>query len=112
MKMCVAQTSIPFFSRGGRVSAIYKSIIIILLVNLPLVFIYKFRKKETQLQPRTIGEPREHRLGEVLQGRSKLKFKSYYLYSLNLPLAFIFKCHFDKFQNQQGSSQKSNDHTF
>ena len=30
------------------------------------------RKKEIQLQPP--GEPREHRLGEVLQGRSKSKF--------------------------------------
>ena len=48
--------------------SIYKSIIIIFLVNLPLVYIYKFRKKEIQLQPP--GEPREHRLGEVRQGQT------------------------------------------
>ena len=41
-------------------------------MNLPLVFIYKFRLKEIQLQPP--GEPREYRLGEVLQGMSKSKF--------------------------------------
>ena len=48
-------------------------------VNLPLVFTYKFRKKEIQLQPPE--EPREHRLGEVLQGRSKSKF--------NIILSFV-----------------------
>ena len=36
-------------------------------VNLPLVFINKFHNKEIQLQP--AGEPREQRLGEVVQGR-------------------------------------------
>ena len=41
-------------------------------MNIPLVFLYKFRKKEIQLKPQ--GEPREHHLGEVLQGRSKFKF--------------------------------------
>ena len=55
----------PFFC----ISDIYKSIIIIFSVNLPLVFIYKFCKKEIQLQPR--GEPRENSLREVLQGRAK-----------------------------------------
>ena len=55
-----------------NISAIYESIIIIFPVNLPLVFINKFRKKVIQLQPP--GEPREHRIGEVLQGRSKYKF--------------------------------------
>ena len=69
-------------------------------VNLPLVFIYKLSKKEIQLQPQ--GEPnRVHRLGEVLQGRSKSKFNiilSFFI--LYLPLVFIFKWYFDKFQNQ------------
>ena len=37
-----------------------------------LVFIHNLCKKENQLQPP--GEPREHRLGEVLQGRSKSNF--------------------------------------
>ena len=46
--------------------------ILIFSVNLPLVYIYKFRKKETKIQPP--GEPREHRLGEALQGTSKSKF--------------------------------------
>ena len=65
-----------------NISAIYKSIIIIFSVNFPLVFIYKFRKDffKNQIQP--LGEPREHRLGEVLQGRSKLKF--------NIILSFFF----------------------
>ena len=36
------------------------------------IYTYKFRMKEIQLQPS--GEPREHRLGEVLQGWSKSKF--------------------------------------
>ena len=65
-----------------NISAIYKSIIIIFSVNFPLVFIYKFRKDFfiNQIQP--LGEPREHRLGEVLQGRSKLKF--------NIILSFFF----------------------
>ena len=60
-----------------NISAIYKSISIFLSANLPFVFIYKF----CQLQPP--GEPREYRLGEVLQGRAKSKVK------LNLPLVFI-----------------------
>ena len=71
MKLCVAQISITrFFSRKIErlnISAIYKSIIIICAVNISLLFIYKFRKKEIQLQPPR--EPREHRLGEVRQGR-------------------------------------------
>ena len=52
-----------------NISSLYFSIIIIFSMNLHLVFIYKFRKKDIQLQPP--GEPREHRLDEVLQGRSK-----------------------------------------
>ena len=56
-------------------------------MNFPLVLnIYKFRKKEIQLQ--SPGEPREHRLGEVLQGRSKSKFNiilSISFFSLNIP---------------------------
>ena len=82
----LAQTSITRFFTSSfpkfeklNISATYKSIIIIFSVNLPLVFIYKFRKKEIQLQPP--GEPREHRLGQVLQGRSKSKF--------NIILSFI-----------------------
>ena len=71
---------------------------IIFSANFPLVFKYKFRRTEIQLQP--TGDPREHRLGEVLQGRSKSKFNHIIFFSLNLPLVFIFKWHFDKFQNQ------------
>ena len=66
-------------------------------MNLPLVFIYKFRKKEIQIQPP--GEPREHRLGEVLQGRWKSKC-NIILSFFSLNLSFIFKWHFDKFQIQ------------
>ena len=51
------------------------------------MYIYKFRKNVIQLQPP--GEPREHRLGKALQGRSKSKF--------NIILSFF---HFDNFQNQ------------
>ena len=42
-------------------------------------------------------------MGEVLYGRSKSKFNTILLFfssSLNLPLVFIFKWHFDKFQTQ------------
>ena len=59
----------PFFRKVGKlnISVIYKSIIIFFLVNLPLVFIYKFCKKEIQLQPpEEPQEPQEHRLGEGL----------------------------------------------
>ena len=43
---------------------------------------YKYGKKEIQLQPP--GEPREHRLGEVLNGRSKSKFNITLSYSIVL----------------------------
>ena len=56
-----------------------------LIVNLPLVFICKFREKEINLQPP--GEPREHRLDEVIQGRSKSKFN----------ISFLFQSSFDIF---------------
>ena len=48
-----------FFSIAEKfnIPAIYKSIILIFLVNLPLVFIYKFYNKDIQIQPP--GEPRE-----------------------------------------------------
>ena len=65
-------------------------------MNLSFIFVNKFRKKEIQHQPP--GEPRAHRLGEVLQGWSKSKFNV--ILSLNLPLVYIFKFNLDKFQNQ------------
>ena len=43
-----------------------------------------------QLQPP--GEPREHRLGEVLQGRSKYKLKSYYLFLKTFKLSEVLVC--------------------
>ena len=66
MKSPVAQTFIVLKDKYLR-----QSIIIIFSVNLPLVFICKFRKKEIQLQPP--GEPLEHQHGKALQVRSKFK---------------------------------------
>ena len=57
---------------------------------------------EVQLQPP--GEPREHRQGEVLRGRSKSKF------NVILSLVFIFKWHFDKFQNNQPPGEPREHH--
>ena len=69
MKLFVAQTSIIRFF---FISAIYKSILLIFSLNLPLVFIYKFYQKEIKiLLP---GEPREQHIGKVRQGTLKLKF--------------------------------------
>ena len=48
-------------------------------MNLPLVFIYNFCKKEIEIQPP--GDPLEHRLGKVLQGKNKSK--------LNIILSFF-----------------------
>ena len=56
------------------------TLIIIFSVNLPLVFIYKFCKKEIKLQQP--GKPWEHRLGEVPQGRLKSKFNMTLSYSI------------------------------
>ena len=52
-----------------------------------------YKIKEIQLQPP--GEPREHHLGEVLQGRTKSKFNiAYYLlffkYSFSIHLLLVF----------------------
>ena len=58
---------------------------------------YKFRKKE--IQPQTPGDPREHRLGKVLQRRSKSNFNIMFFF-FNFPLVFTFKRHLDKFQNR------------
>ena len=55
----------------GRLSFMNFFVIIIFSVNLPLLSIYKFWKREIQLQPP--GEPQEHHRGEFLQGRSKSK---------------------------------------
>ena len=57
MNFFVAQTSITFFSMFEKLntSTIYKSIILIFSVNLPLVFFYKIYEKEIQ----TRREPRE-----------------------------------------------------
>ena len=66
MNFFVEQTSIfRCFLKVEKlnISTIYKSIIIIFSVNLPLVIIYKFWKKEIQLQPP--WEPQEYRIGEV-----------------------------------------------
>ena len=51
--------------------------------NIPLVFIYKFRENEILLRPP--GEPRDHRQGDVLQGRVKsilniILFFSFYVF--------------------------------
>ena len=51
---------------------------------------------------------REPRLGDVLQGMSKSKFSIKLSFSLNLPLVFIFKCNFDKFQNQPPGEPREN----
>ena len=76
MKFFVAQTSITrFFSsifEKLNIFANYKPIILIFVMNLPLVFIYKFYKKETQIKPP--GESREQYLGVVRQGTLKFKF--------------------------------------
>ena len=63
----------PFFSTVEKlnISAIYKAIVIIIPVNLPMVLIYKFFKKEIQIQP-PVG-PQEQHLSEVWYGTSKLK---------------------------------------
>ena len=63
-----------------------------------MVFIFKCHFDKFQNQPP--GEPREHHLREVLQGRSKSKLKSYYLFCFKSSFGIYFKCHFDKFQNQ------------
>ena len=66
-------------------------------MNLPLVVLLERNSTPTP----TPGEPREHRVGEVLQGRSKTKFNIILsFFSLNLPLVFIFVWLFDKFHNQ------------
>ena len=64
-------------------------------MNLSLVFI---RKKEIQLQPP--GEPRDHRLGEVLQGRSKSKFYIILSFFLKIFLYLSSGVIFHKFQNK------------
>ena len=54
-----------FFSKFKKIniSLIYKAIIVIFSVSLPMVNIYKFCKKEILIQPP--GEPREQHLGDV-----------------------------------------------
>ena len=52
-----------------------------------LVFIHNLCKKENQLQPP--GEPREHRLGEVLQGRSKSNFNIILSFFLQIFLRYL-----------------------
>ena len=54
-----------------------------------MVFLYKFREKEIQIQ--SPGEPREQYLGEVRQGTSKLKFNMY-------PYFFVFQPKFLDFK--------------
>ena len=55
-------------------------------VNLPIVFIFFYFVKKVPIQPP--GEPREHHLGEVLQGRSRSKF-NIILYYLIWKLCFF-----------------------
>ena len=52
-------------------SAIYKSIILIILVNLPS-YLSTFLYKKVQIQQPE--EPREQHLGEIRQGMLKVKF--------------------------------------
>ena len=56
--------------------------IIIFSLNLPLVFIFKQHFDRFKNQPP--GEPQEHHLGEVLQGRSKSNFNVILSYSIVL----------------------------
>ena len=88
----VAETSITCFLCFVRkveklnISAIYKSIIIIISANLPFIFIYKFLFKKKSNKPKKLQpseEPGEHHQGEVPQVRLKSKLISYNL--------FIFK---------------------
>ena len=83
-----AQTSITFYFLQwlkSHISAIYKLIILIFLVNLPLVFIYKFYMKEIQIQ-QLPGEPWEQHLGEVRQGTLKFNISNHHIFSVNLPI--------------------------
>ena len=94
----VEQTSITF--KGWKVKDLRH-----LLTNHQNFFsessfgIYIHVSKKNQLhQP---GKPREHRLGEVLQRRSKSKLYIIPVFCFfKLTLVFIFKFHFDKSQNQ------------
>ena len=67
MKFFVAQTSgTRFFSSivvKLNISIISKTIILIFEVNLPMVKINKFQKKEIWIQPP--GEPQEQHLGDI-----------------------------------------------
>ena len=74
--------SSSFFSKFKKlsISLIYKAIIIC-SVNLPMVNIYKFKKKETLIQPP--GEPREQHLDLPCLGRA-----SFY-WGRRLPLSQI-----------------------
>ena len=73
-----------------NISATYKSIIQFFSGNLPLVFIYKFYKKEIQIQPPR--EPREQHLGEIRQETLKLKFNisNHHNFLVNIPIVFIY----------------------
>ena len=66
-------------------------------MNLPLVFIYKLHKEEIQLQ--LPGEPREHCIGEVLQGRWTQNV-IYYLFFLKSFFDSYLQVASDKYQNQ------------
>jgi len=59
-------------------------------VNLSLVSIYKFDKKEIKIQPP--GEPRKQHLGEVRQGmlNLKLNISNHRYFAVNLPIVFIY----------------------
>ena len=80
----------------------YKSIIIICSVNLSLLFIYKFCKKQIHLQPP--GEPREHCLGgSCLQGVYKEGRNQYLIsYCLFVSKSFVIylQFNFEICQNQ------------
>ena len=58
-------------------------------MNLSLVFIYKFYKKEVLIQP---GEPREQHLGEIRPETLKLKLniRNHSNFSVNLQIVFIY----------------------
>ena len=85
--MCPAHTSITIFFLPEvklKISAFYKSIIIIFSENLPLVCTYKFDKNEIQIQPQ--GEPWEQHRGEVRQGTLKSNLRNF---SVNIPIVLI-----------------------
>ena len=73
MKFFVAQTSITFFSQKVEklnISAIYD--FYFFSESSFVIYLFLICKKKKKIQPP--GEPRKHRLGDVLKRRSNYKF--------------------------------------